>query len=98
MGCSHKVSREGDLWAMALTCVKILKENGQVQYTSSYSAVSNDEMMNDNKKKERELFDKSIEEKLGKPTTLEDLQSSRMVPLPNMDSVRLTSRGRMCIS
>ena len=84
---------------MALTCVKILKENGQVQYTSSYSAVSDDEMMNDDEKKERERFDKSIEEKLGKPTTLEDLQSSRMVlPLPNMDSVRLTSRGRMRIS
>jgi hypothetical protein len=75
VGCSCKVSREGDLWAMALTCVTILKENGQVQYTSSYRAVSDDEMMNDNEKKEWELFDKVIGEKLGKPTTLEDLQS-----------------------
>jgi hypothetical protein len=56
-------------------CVKILKENGQVQYTSSYRAVSDDEMVNDDEKKQWELFDKSIGEKLGKPTTLEDLLS-----------------------
>jgi hypothetical protein len=37
--------------------------------------VSDDEMMNEDKKKERERIDKSIEEKLGKPRTSEDLLS-----------------------
>ena len=84
---------------MARTCVKILKENGQVQYTSPYRAVSDDEMVNDDGKSNGSslisLLERSWASRL---MTLEDLQSRRMVPLPNMDSVRLTSRGRMCIS
>jgi hypothetical protein len=55
-------------------CSKILKSNGQVIYSSSYRAVTEAEMLNDDEKKERELFDKAIKEKIGPAVTLDDLK------------------------
>ena len=56
-------------------CCKILKSNGQVQYSSSYRPLNEQELNDEREKAERDKFDKDIEEKLGKATTIEDLTS-----------------------
>ena len=51
---------------------KVLKENGQYVYTSSYRALHEDELTDPTKIKEREEFDRAIRTKLGAPVSSED--------------------------
>ena len=53
---------------------KILKENGQVIYSSTYRAITGDEMQDPKEKAQREKFDANIARRLGKPLTPKELK------------------------
>ena len=54
---------------------KILKANGQVVYRSTYRALTEEEWVSEDEKKERQTFDESVETKLGPKMNWEDLPS-----------------------
>jgi len=57
---------------------KILKANGQVIHTSTYRSLTPDEMAQPDEIKERDSFDKSIEEKLGPGTVAGDIEDDEI--------------------
>ena len=54
-------------------CAKILKSNGRILYTSSYRALTPEELRNPEEEKKRQLFDATIREKLGATATEKEL-------------------------
>ena len=58
----------------AMTC-KILKANGQIIYTSTYRALTDDEMANPDEAKARHAFDSAVSDKLGAAMSKQDLSS-----------------------
>ena len=54
---------------------KVLKGNGQVIYTSTYHALTDDEMANPEEVKARQAFDAAVATKLGAPMSKHDLPS-----------------------
>ena len=54
---------------------KVLKSNGQVIYTSTYCALTDDEMANPEETKARQAFDGAVVVKLGAPMSEHDLPS-----------------------
>ena len=54
---------------------KVLKSNGQVIYTSTYRALTDDEMANPEETKARQAFDAAVVVKLGAPMSKHDLSS-----------------------
>ena len=61
---------------------KILKANGQVVYTSTVRSVTPDELKHPDKEKARARFDEAILEKLGEPTTWQDLEDDPELDTP----------------
>jgi len=54
-------------------CAKILKQNGQVIYTSTYRELNPHEKENTQEKEARQLFDTAIQARLGNPVNADDL-------------------------
>ena len=54
---------------------KVLKANGQLIYTLTYHALTDDEMANPDKIKARQAFDIAVSSKLGAPISKHDLPS-----------------------
>ena len=54
---------------------KVLKANGQVIYTSTYHALTDNEMANPEEIKARQAFDAAVSNKLGAPMSKHDLPS-----------------------
>jgi hypothetical protein len=53
---------------------KILKSNGQIIYTQTYRAITEDEVQSPDEIKARKTFDKLIAKKLGEAVTEKELQ------------------------
>ena len=61
-------------------CAKILKSNDQCVHRSSYRHLTEDELNSPSEKEERQLFDKVIEQKLGKAAQSSDFGEGYEMP------------------
>jgi hypothetical protein len=72
---------------------KILKSNGQIVYRSMVRSLTPDEWKSPDEEKARSTFDAAILEKLGEPTTWEDLNDDPELDTPILDGYQDDSGG-----